>query len=209
MIRLLKKWTGIQTAHDRAQLWNAQRITDNNELKARMKPKDNTRGFMFDPDKPQGVVMPLDKEKFLEVYQNPKKGKENALRKESVRACAKAFNDNNNTHLMITVYVKPDGEVRLLEGNHRLELLRQGSDDVILANVINNSGYDQAGFDESVNVLMQECGRPDVQIEQHGDVVFCNIDYDGHHAHTFEERVTAPYYTVQKTDGAALASRPS
>lgn len=78
-----------------------------------MKPDDGVRGFMFDPDKPQGAVVPLNKEKFLNAYQSPKKGHESDSDRAKVKNCSKAFNDNHNTHLMITVYVNPDGEIRL------------------------------------------------------------------------------------------------
>lgn len=174
-----------------------------------MKPDDGVRGFMFDPDKPQGAVVPLNKEKFLNAYQSPKKGHESNSDRAKVKNCSKAFNDNHNTHLMITVYVNPDGEIRLLEGNRRFSLLCQGSEPIILANIINNNGYDDVGFADSINTLMEKCGEPDALIEQRGPVVFCNIEYgdNGHFAYLLTERITAPYYTIDKS--AAPESKPT
>lgn len=204
----LRRVFGIYTANDRAKAYNAERIADNNTLKERMKPKDGTRGYMFDPDKPQGVIVPVNKVVFLKEYENPKKGKEGAINRNQVRSCSKAFNDNNNMHLMITVYVDESNKIRLLEGNHRLELLRQGSQDTILVNVINNSGYSDKEFDNSVETLIEKCGAPDAKIERHGEVVFCNIDYNGHFAYIFEERMTAPYFTINRNNSGELTSAP-
>ncbi|MCD8497732.1 MAG: hypothetical protein LRZ85_06385 [Alphaproteobacteria bacterium] len=161
-----------------------------------MKPNDGRRGFIFDSDKPKGIVVAVDKERLLEKMKTMKA--DHHINRQQVRACAKAFRANNDLHLMASFYVNEEGDICLLEGRHRLELLRQGSESMILINLFDHQESRVLDFSKQIDIVFETCGAEGASIVKNQPVVFCNVDFEesGHTPYIFEERVREPYYTV-------------
>lgn len=174
----------------------------NNSLRGQMKPDDNVVGFMFDGDKPRGVVMAVDLGALLSHSHSARK--EDALDRQRISACAKAFKINHDLHLMASIYLDNDGAIRVLEGNHRLAVLKQKDMAVVLVNVLNPHKHPDHEFAAQIETIADKCNGHGIPVSMHDPVVYCNVDYDssGHFVSVLEERQKAPYFTP------GLARRP-
>ncbi len=176
--------------------YDEARRENNKLLRSQMKPDDDIVGFMFDDDKPRGTVISVRLQEFLALYQSQRK--DSVLDRQRIRYAAKAFRANNNLHLMVSVYVDEQGNVRLLEGNHRLEILRQKDLPAILINVINQRSVSEDEFADHLKMIIEKTGSEGLGVVANPKAVFCHVDFDdaGHFPRILEERQHEPYYTV-------------
>ena len=165
-------------------------------LKARMKPNDDTIGYMQDPDKPIGVVIAVNYEKLSAHCVN--KRPQERLDRSRIRFYGKAIKANNNLHLMATIYVTAEGDIRLLEGQHRFQYLAYHK--YILVNVVNEIRCSETEFAKHVQLVIDKCGEQGLGLVQQNNAVFCNVEFNdgGHFPIRFEERVSAPYFTIKE-----------